>query len=190
MLSGLIGNLNLRNKDISRKQNISSLLPEALQPNAIPVYRLQAANLPTDFSNNCRVDTARAALRQIRGADADVNAEIKEIMHSIEQGQKNNQGAFKRLLMREYRPHLVMALAIPTFMQLTGVIVVAFFAPQLFRTIGFGSDGALIGAVLLGSVNLGSTLISTFTVDRLGRKALFMIGGIQMIICQVEKCFC
>ncbi|KAF3338333.1 Sugar transport protein 5 [Carex littledalei] len=140
---------------------------------------------PSSLILRGRVDTARAALRQIRGADADVNAEMKEIMHSIEQGQKNNQGAFKRLLMREYRPHLVMALAIPTFMQLTGVVVIAFFAPQLFRTIGFGSDGALIGAVLLGSVNLGSTLISTFTVDRLGRKALFMIGGIQMIICQV-----
>ncbi|XP_078166088.1 sugar transport protein MST1-like [Carex rostrata] len=140
---------------------------------------------PSSLILRGRVDTARVALQQIRGADADVNAEIKEIMHSIEQGQKNNQGAFKRLLMREYRPHLVMALAIPTFMQLTGVIVVAFFAPQLFRTIGFGSDGALIGAALLGSVNLGSTLISTFTVDRLGRKALFMIGGIQMIICQV-----
>lgn len=142
------------------------------------------------FSNNCRIDSARAALQQIRGADADVDGEIKEIMYSVEQGQKNSQGAFKRLFQREYRPHLVMAIAIPTFMQLTGVIVVAFFAPQLFRTIGFGSDGALIGAVLLGSVNLGSILVSTFTVDRYGRKVLFMIGGIQMILCQVENCFC
>jgi hypothetical protein len=33
----------------------------------------------------------------------------------------------------ENEPHLVIAITIPTFVQLTGVIVVAFFAPQLFR---------------------------------------------------------
>jgi MFS transporter, SP family, sugar:H+ symporter len=115
-----------------------------------------------------------------------VEAEIKEIIYSVEQGQTNKHGAFKRLFQREYRPHLVMAIAIPTFMQLTGVIVVAFFAPQLFRTIGFGTDGALIGAVLLGSINLTSILVSTFTVDRYGRKVLFMVGGLQMILCQVQ----
>jgi hypothetical protein len=55
-------------------------------------------------------------------------------------------------------------------MQLTGVIVVAFFTLQLFRTIGFGCDGALISAVLLGFVNLSSIIVSTFTVDRYGWK--------------------
>ncbi|KAJ4794150.1 Sugar transport protein 5 [Rhynchospora pubera] len=157
---------------------------------AVPaVFIVLGALLITDTPSSLilrgRIDSARAALKQIRGADSDVDAEMKEMMYSVEQAQINNEGAFKRLLRREYRPHLVMALAIPSFMQLTGVIVIAFFAPLLFRTIGFGSDGALIGAVLLGSVNLTSILVSTFTVDRYGRKVLFMIGGIQMIVCQV-----
>ncbi|KAJ4765271.1 Sugar transport protein 5 [Rhynchospora pubera] len=157
---------------------------------AVPaVFIVLGALLITDTPSSLilrgRIDSARAALKQIRGADSDVDSEMKEMMYSVEQAQINNEGAFKRLLRREYRPHLVMALAIPSFMQLTGVIVIAFFAPLLFRTIGFGSDGALIGAVLLGSVNLTSILVSTFTVDRYGRKVLFMIGGIQMIVCQV-----
>ncbi|KAJ6405181.1 hypothetical protein OIU84_013203 [Salix udensis] len=37
----------------------------------------------------------------------------------------------------------------------------------------------------LGLVNLGSILVSTGMVDRHGRRFLFIIGGIQMFICQV-----
>lgn len=86
---------------------------------------------------------------------------------------------------REYRPHLVLAVAVPMFFQLTGVIVLAFFAPLVFRTVGFGSRAALMGAVVLGAVNLGSLVLSTFVIDRYGRKVLFMAGGVQMVVCQV-----
>ncbi|KAJ3693162.1 hypothetical protein LUZ60_008642 [Juncus effusus] len=140
---------------------------------------------PSSLIQRGRPESARTALQRIRGSDADVDAEMKGIVRAVEEARKNEEGAFRRILRREYRPHLVMALAIPTFMQLTGVIVLAFFSPLLFRTIGFGSDGALIGAVILGSVNLASILVSTFTVDRYGRKVLFMAGGIQMTISQI-----
>ena len=39
---------------------------------------------------------------------------------------------------------LTMAVAVPLFQQLTGVIVIAFFSPVLFQTAGFGSDGAVL----------------------------------------------
>ena len=94
--------------------------------------------------------------------------------------------AFRRMATRrEYRPHLVLAVAVPMFFQLTGVIVLAFFAPLVFRTVGFGSNAALMGAVINGAVNLGSLLLSTLVIDRYGRKVLFMVGGIQMVIAQV-----
>lgn len=71
------------------------------------------------------------------------------------------------------------------FFQLTGVIVLAFFAPLVFRTVGFGSNAALMGAVINGAVNIGALLLSTLVIDRYGRKVLFMAGGIQMVIAQV-----
>nr|CAD1825152.1 unnamed protein product [Ananas comosus var. bracteatus] len=132
------------------------------------------------------VDTARAALRRLRGSSADVDAELNDIARAAEDARRNEEGAFARMVLgRRYRPQLAMAVAIPLFQQLTGVTVVAFFAPVLFRTVGFGSDGALVGAVILGCVNLASILVSAFTVDRLGRRKLFIVGGAQMIICQV-----
>ncbi|GJN27428.1 hypothetical protein PR202_gb15452 [Eleusine coracana subsp. coracana] len=57
--------------------------------------------------------------------------------------------------------HAVLGVAVPMFFQLTGVIVLAFFAPLVFRTVGFGSNAALMGAV-----NLGSLLLSTLVIDR------------------------
>ncbi|XP_020110145.1 sugar transport protein 5-like isoform X3 [Ananas comosus] len=136
------------------------------------------------------IDTARAALRRLRGSSADVDAELNDIARAAEDARRNEEGAFARMVLgRRYRPQLAMAVAIPLFQQLTGVTVVAFFAPVLFRTVGFGSDGALVGAVILGCVNLASILVSAFTVDRLGRRKLFIVGGAQMIICQVLQCY-
>ncbi|KAJ3679585.1 hypothetical protein LUZ60_017596 [Juncus effusus] len=140
---------------------------------------------PSSLILRGKMDAAKVALRRVRGPNADIDTELKEVIKSVERGQKNEEGAFRRIIRREYRPHLVMSVAVALFFQLTGVIVLAFFSPLLFRIVGFGSDGALIGAVILGAVNLGSITVSTFTIDRVGRKPLFMIGGVVMIICQV-----
>nr|CAD1825128.1 unnamed protein product [Ananas comosus var. bracteatus] len=114
---------------------------------------------------------------------ADVDAELKDVARAVEDARRNEEGAFARILLqRRYRPHLVMAFAVPLFQQLTGVIVLAFFSPILFQTVGFGSNAALMGAVILAAVDLAAILVSTFTVDRYGRKVLFILGGVQMII--------
>lgn len=46
-------------------------------------------------------------------------------------------------------------------------------------------QGALLNAVIIGSVNLVSTFVSIYFVDRAGRKKLLLQGGIQMLIAQV-----
>jgi hypothetical protein len=43
-----------------------------------------------------------------------------------------------------------------------------------------------MGVVILGAVKLGALLVFTLVVDRYGRKVLFMVGGVQMIIAQVR----
>ncbi|CAN6457779.1 unnamed protein product [Victoria cruziana] len=78
-----------------------------------------------------------------------------------------------------------MALAIPFFQQLTGINVIMFYAPVLFKTIGFGDNASLMSAVITGVVNVVATLVSIALVDRYGRRFLFLEGGVQMFICQV-----
>ncbi|XP_066347450.1 sugar transport protein MST1-like [Miscanthus floridulus] len=150
------------------------------------VGALFLTDTPSSLVMRGRADRARAALLRVRGRDADVEAELRDITKAVEAARQSEDGAFRRMATRrEYRPHLVLAVAVPMFFQLTGVIVLAFFAPLVFRTVGFGSNAALMGAVILGAVNLGSLVLSTLVIDRYGRKVLFMVGGIQMVICQV-----
>ncbi|CAH9141732.1 unnamed protein product [Cuscuta epithymum] len=78
-----------------------------------------------------------------------------------------------------------MAIMIPFFQQFTGINVIMFYAPVLFNTIGFGDDASLMSAVVTGGVNVVATLVSIYYVDKLGRRFLFLEGGIQMFICQV-----
>lgn len=78
-----------------------------------------------------------------------------------------------------------MAIAIPFFQQLTEINIVAFYSPNLFHSIGMGNNGALLSA--LGLVNLAYILVSTALVDRLGRRFLFIMGGLLMLLCQVSK---
>ncbi|KAJ3702331.1 hypothetical protein LUZ61_006036 [Rhynchospora tenuis] len=142
------------------------------------------ADTPSSLVLRGKLDDAKSVLQRVRGPDADAEGELKEVIRSVEESKQNEAGAFKRIIRRDYRPYLVMAVALPLFFQLTGVIVLAFFSPILFRTVGFGSNAALISAVILGSVNLVAVSCSTFIVDRLGRRPLFMIGGVIMVICQ------
>ncbi|KAL6650832.1 hypothetical protein ACP70R_009757 [Stipagrostis hirtigluma subsp. patula] len=151
----------------------------------ILVGALLIPDTPSSLLLRGRVEDARAALRRVRGAKADVDAELEEVSRAVEAARAHEDGAFRRILRREHRHHLVMAVAVPLFQQLTGVIVIAFFSPVLFQTAGFGSNAALMGAVILGAVNLGSALVSGVAVDRYGRRPLFLTGGLLMIACQV-----
>ncbi|XP_037485845.1 sugar transport protein MST1-like [Triticum dicoccoides] len=185
-----IGNLaaNLTNYGAARIPRWGwrlSLGLAAVPASVILVGALLIPDTPSSLIVRGRVEQARAALRRVRGPKADVDAELEDVARAVEVARSNEQGAFRRILGREYRPHLVMAVTVPLFQQLTGVIVIAFFSPVLFQTAGFGSNAALMGAVILGAVNLGSALVSVATVDRYGRRPLFLAGGVVMIMCQV-----
>jgi hypothetical protein len=78
-----------------------------------------------------------------------------------------------------------MAVLVPFFQQFTGINVIMFYAPVLFKTIGLGGDASLMSAFITGLVNIVATFVSIATVDGLGRRKLFFQGGCQMLICQV-----
>ncbi|KAL0292503.1 UNVERIFIED_CONTAM: Hexose carrier protein HEX6 [Sesamum calycinum] len=60
--------------------------------------------------------------------------------------------------------------------------LVAFYAPMLFQTIGSGVSASLMASVFIGISGNLSTFCSLLIVDKLGRKALFHVGGIMMFV--------
>ncbi|KAK3431720.1 hypothetical protein EUGRSUZ_E03693 [Eucalyptus grandis] len=81
------------------------------------------------------------------------------------------------------QPQLTMSILIPFFQQLPGSMS-SCLCPVLSAP-GVESDASLMSAVITGLVNVAATWVSIYTVDKLGRRILFLEGGIQMLICQI-----
>ncbi|ERN03514.1 hypothetical protein AMTR_s00003p00270500 [Amborella trichopoda] len=160
-----------------------SLALAAVPAAIITIGSLFLPDTPNSLIERGRPDQAHAMLKRIRGAD-DVKEEFQDLIDASE-ASKKVENPWRNIVRRKYRPQLVMALAIPFFQQLTGINVIMFYAPVLFKTIGFGSNASLMSAVITGVVNVVATFVSIFTVDRYGRRFLFLEGGIQMFISQV-----
>ncbi|XP_020587080.1 sugar carrier protein C-like [Phalaenopsis equestris] len=126
---------------------------------------------------------AKAMLRKIRGTD-EIAAEYEDLVIASNDS-KVVKHPWKNIRERRYRPQLVMAMLIPFFQQITGINIIMFYAPVLFRTVGFGDQASLMSAVITGVVNMVATFVSIFSVDKVGRRALFLEGGVQMFICQI-----
>ncbi|KAK3429121.1 hypothetical protein EUGRSUZ_E00531 [Eucalyptus grandis] len=138
---------------------------------------------PNSLIERGKFDEARAQLVRIRGVE-NVDEEFDDLIAASERS-KEVKHPWANLLKRKYRPQLTMAICIPFFQQLTGMNVFMFYAPVLFKTIGFGSTAALMSAVITGGVNALATFVSIFAVDKFGRRFFFFEGGLQMLICQV-----
>jgi MFS family permease len=159
---------------------------------AVPAVIMAGGSLflpdtPNSLVARGKEEEARAMLRRIRGTH-DVGLEYDDLLAASE-ASKAIDNPWKTLLERRYRPQLAMAILIPTLQQLTGINVVMFYAPVLFKTIGFGGTASLMSSVISGGVNMLATFVSIATVDRLGRRKLLLEGGCQMIIAQVPSRF-
>ncbi|KAB5573619.1 hypothetical protein DKX38_000816 [Salix brachista] len=128
-------------------------------------------------------EKAKDLLLKLRKVD-NVDEEFNDLVEASEKA-KLVKHAWLNIFKRKYRPQLVFAFCIPMFQQLTGMNVIVFYAPVLFKTIGFGSNASLFSSLITGIVNMLATFVSIFTVDKLGRRKLFLMGGTQMFICQI-----
>lgn len=129
-------------------------------------------------------ENGKSTLRKIRGVD-DVDKEFAEIKQAVEMA-KQVKSPFRDLMKRHSRPPLICGTILQFFQQFTGINVIMFYAPVLFQTMGFGGSAALLSAVVTGTINVLSTLIAVFSVDRVGRKILLLEAVVQMLIAQVS----
>ncbi|KAL2518607.1 Sugar transport protein 10 [Abeliophyllum distichum] len=138
---------------------------------------------PNSLIERGQKEKAKEMLQKIRGTP-NVDEEYNDLLEASEVARLIEH-PWKNIRERKYRPQLIITCLIPFFQQLTGINVIMFYAPVLFKTLGFGNDASLMSAVVTGLVNVFCTCVSIFTVDKFGRRALFIEGGIQMMIAQI-----
>ncbi|KAL5701862.1 Sugar transport protein 13 [Ranunculus cassubicifolius] len=149
----------------------------------LTVGALLVVDTPNSLIERGRLDEGKAVLRKIRGTN-NVEPEFLELVEASRVA-KEVKHPFRNLIQRRNRPQLTIAVALQIFQQLTGINAIMFYAPVLFDTLGFGSDAALYSAVITGAVNVLSTVVSIYSVDKLGRRILLLEAGVQMFFSQV-----
>jgi SP family xylose:H+ symportor-like MFS transporter len=118
-------------------------------------------------------DKALYILSKINGLNKakEILAEIKETAH--EKTEKVLAYGWKVL---------IIGVLLSIFQQVVGINVVLYYAPTIFKGLGFGNDAAMWQTVIMGFVNIIFTLVAIFTVDKFGRKPLLIIGSAGMAI--------
>jgi SP family xylose:H+ symportor-like MFS transporter len=77
---------------------------------------------------------------------------------------------------------IVIGILLSVFQQFVGINVVLYYAPEIFKSMGSGTDVALLQTIIVGSVNLIFTVLAIMTVDKFGRKPLMIIGALGMAV--------
>lgn len=121
-----------------------------------------------------RTEKASATLTQIGGKEYAAGE-----MRAFEQAEaeKQSQGGLKLLFSKPYRLVLTIGIIIAVFQQWCGTNVIFNYAQEIFQSAGYDVDNTFINIVVTGIANLIFTFVAIYTVDRLGRRALMLIGA-------------
>lgn len=148
----------------------------------LTVGALMVVDTPNSLIERGRLEEGKAVLRRIRGTD-NIEPEYLELVEASRVA-KEVKHPFRNLLKRRNRPQLIIAMALQIFQQFTGINAIMFYAPVLFNTLGFKDDASLYSAVITGAVNVVSTVVSIYAVDKVGRRFLLLEAGVQMFLSQ------
>ncbi|MFI3287527.1 MAG: sugar porter family MFS transporter [Rikenellaceae bacterium] len=130
-------------------------------------------------------DKAKKTLAKI-GGESYATSEIESYKNSGEK-HAHGIGALKTLFSKRMNRVLVIGIVVAMFQQWCGINVIFNYAQEIFASAGYGVSATLFNIVITGIANLVFTFVAIFTVEKLGRKALMMIGagglvGIYMVL--------
>lgn len=123
-------------------------------------------------------DKAKVILEKINGVEK-AEAELKEIREALMAETVKTPSLFSESLKKPLTIGIILAI----FSQVTGINAIMYYAPEIFKSTGSGSDSSMMQTVLVGVINLIATLVAIKYVDKWGRKALLLIGSTGMFVC-------
>jgi SP family galactose:H+ symporter-like MFS transporter len=107
-----------------------------------------------------------------------MHLDVKE----IEDNLKIKQNGFEMFKTNpNFRRVIGLGIGLQLIQQLTGINVVMYFAPTIFRIAGFATtEQQMWGTVIVGITNVLATFIAIAFVDKLGRKPIMYAGFVTM----------
>jgi len=131
---------------------------------------------PRWLSKQGKTDKARRILARVDG-EQHAESEMAEIEAALQQ----ESGSLAQLFTPAMRIVLIIGVSLAVLQQVTGINVFLYYAPEIFKSVaGTNVDIALLQTIVVGAVNLLFTIVAIWTVDKVGRKPLMVIGATGM----------
>ena len=108
-----------------------------------------------------------------------VKKQVEELQAHIANETKSE---FKYLFQPGILTAVVAGLCIAILGQFMGVNAVLYYGPTIFENAGLSGGDSLFYQVLIGVVNMGTTILALLIIDKIGRKKLVYYGVSGMIV--------
>lgn len=134
---------------------------------------------PRWLASQKKQSEALAILSQING-----NTAAQKELNSINESLKD-EAPFSLATLKgsKLKKALITGIFLAVFSQFTGINAIMYYAPEIFKSTGTGTDSAFIQTILVGVINVAFTLVAIKYVDSWGRKKLLLSGISGMTVC-------
>lgn len=112
-------------------------------------------------------------------------------VHAGEVSEKEEKQGLKELFRPKYRVLLWLGVFIAVFQQWCGTNVIFNYAQEIFAAAGYPLGDIFFNIVVTGIANVVFTFVAIFTVEKLGRRPLMLIGagGLAGIYLTLGTCY-
>lgn len=121
-----------------------------------------------------------ASLQVLRGFDTDISVEVTEIKRSVASTGKRTTIQFSDLKRKRYWFPLMVGIGLLMLQQLSGINGVLFYSSNIFEAAGISSSD--IATVGLGVIQVIATGVTTWLVDKAGRRLLLIVSSSGMTL--------
>ncbi|WP_437922127.1 sugar porter family MFS transporter [Sphingobacterium sp. LRF_L2] len=122
---------------------------------------------------------AKAVFQRIYGSENTALFEVQKIQDASTGDKKVD---WKLLGKPGVRKAVWIGAAIAILGQFMGVNAVLYYGPTIFESSGISGGDSLFYQVIVGLVNVLTTILAVFIIDRIGRKKLVYLGVSGMIV--------
>jgi SP family arabinose:H+ symporter-like MFS transporter len=114
------------------------------------------------------------------GGEPLAKVEILEIAESL----KGNSDSVSRseLFKPSVRKVMIVGFVLAMFVQISGINTIVDYAPKILLAAGVEINNALLQTSLVGLINFIFTFVAILFIDKAGRRSLYLIGSMGMVI--------
>jgi sugar porter (SP) family MFS transporter len=123
------------------------------------------------------------------GSDAALRKKLDDIQISLEREHKPRWGDLVGG-RAGFLPIVWVGIVLSVFQQFVGINVIFYYSTTLWNSVGFSESNSFMLTVITSIVNVLVTLVAIGLIDRIGRKALLVIGSSGMLVTLAVMAVC